>query len=181
MCSFHYCLSPAIISLLVHVCTNTLSTNSNPSAHTTPPLTKLDDLTPPHHTSKQQIGIKSYDKQLETPSHATMPLLILLLALVVVTHALPLQAVDITSRAIQSPFLSDVKSLAWLNTVTFSLICYDVLVGALFCWMWVWGYLRWMARGGAREMETAEMQRQRERRRGRHTLMEGEMRKLGMI
>jgi hypothetical protein len=73
------------------------------------------------------------------------------------------------------------KSPAWLNAMTFTLVCYDVVAGLLFCWMWVRGHLGWIARDRARDSETMEMQRLRGQRGERPTLMEEEMRRLGMV
>tara|TARA_R110002003_G_scaffold433_15_gene19816 strand:+ start:6191 stop:6514 length:324 start_codon:yes stop_codon:yes gene_type:complete len=77
------------------------------------------------------------------------------------------------------------NSPTWLGTVTFTLLCYDVFAAMIFCWLWVCGYLAWMKhRPMGQEIEGVEMGDMGGRRgasRGRQTLMESELRRLGMV
>jgi hypothetical protein len=115
-----------------------------------------------------------------TPAYTTMRLHLLILTFITHTQALP---TNLTSRTDQ---VSAAKSPAWRNAATFTLICYDLVLGSAFCCMWVSGYLAWVRREHAREIERAgrageEVWRGARGRAGRGTLIEDEMRTLGMI
>jgi hypothetical protein len=115
-----------------------------------------------------------------------MYLVIITLALISLTHALP---IDLTPRAVQAALT---KPPAWLNAAASTLVCYDMVLGGAFCCIWACGYFAWVRREETRENERTGILRGRRRalgevprsgrgRAGRETLVEAEMRTLGMI
>jgi hypothetical protein len=132
----------------------------------------------------------------KTPQHqqitTTMLLYIIFFALIVTTTAQPILSDDITSQATQTSVSEPTSPPTWLHSATISLICYDVIAVGAFIWLWVCRYLAWSKRiEGEREEREVQMVREmrRERRareartrtRGRHTLVESEMRRMGML
>lgn len=109
---------------------------------------------------------------------------ILLLLLATTIHALPLTSADKPSQTTQSYSLNDMIPSIWLNAATYSLLCYDAVAVGLLCWLWLCGHLVWMKEGTRTGYERGIEMREIEwagQRRGRQTLIEGEMRRLGMI
>jgi hypothetical protein len=77
------------------------------------------------------------------------------------------------------------RASLWLNTATYSLLCYDVVVVVVFGWCWVCGLLWWMKRDpgvgeGWHDVDWSGMGEGRGSG-GRRTMMEGEMRRVGMF
>jgi hypothetical protein len=108
----------------------------------------------------------------------TLALTIPLLLLTTTTHAL-LHPPTEQPSATQAPrySLNDIIPELWLNAATYSLLCYDAITMGLLCWLWLCGHLGWMKE----DMRVAREVRVDGQRRGRQTLIEGEMRRLGMI
>jgi len=107
--------------------------------------------------------------------------LITILLLVVTARAIPLQNDYFTSKAAEPAIENDMKSPTWLHAVTFPLLCYDVVIIVVLCWLWLFGHLAWMNRiENVRRSAGMEMEMQ-ERGGGRQRRMEREMRRAGMI
>jgi hypothetical protein len=101
-------------------------------------------------------------------SVVTMIYLILILIFIVTANALSMANTAQTAQ-------TQPKLPTWLHTATVWLIFYDVVTVGLFFWLWACRYLVRRKRGeGAAEMGA------RSGRRGRHTMIEEEMRMLGM-
>ncbi|KAF2822738.1 hypothetical protein CC86DRAFT_409523 [Ophiobolus disseminans] len=100
---------------------------------------------------------------------------LLVLVSLVVVNALPLQTGHFASKVTEPATINDMETPAWLHAVTFPLICYDLVIMAVLCWLWLFGHLRWM-RGTAGQGATEGPERA-----GRHTQMERDMRRAGLI
>ncbi|KAH5322285.1 hypothetical protein HBI18_039140 [Parastagonospora nodorum] len=128
------------------------------------PITIL--LTIPHHASTHDETTTPHYTKITTsiimthPTLTSILILILILTLIAATNAFPL-----VSAADAKP-----NPPAWMHAATVWLIFYDVVVAGLFVWIWACGYLvrkreaEWIASGG----------------RSRHSLIETEMRRIGM-
>lgn len=90
------------------------------------------------------------------------------------THAPPLQhSTLVTYTYVETPETEiSMKTPSWLNAVTYPLICYDVVIVAVLCWLWVFGHLWWLRDRGEERME---------RRRQRGSGLEREMRRHGVV
>lgn len=110
------------------------------------------------------------------PLTPTLVLVVVLLA--TTTHALTHPHAEGPSpTAVPSYSLNDMIPELWLNAATYSLLCYDAIAIGLLCWLWLCGHLGWMKE----DMRAVRVVREVGPRRGRQTLIEGEMRRLGMI
>jgi hypothetical protein len=103
-----------------------------------------------------------------------MSLITILIALITITNAVPIPATT----------FENTRPPTWLHSATIVLVCYDVVAVGAFLWLWVCGYLVWSKREERmrqdREFEMVQVRSGR-RPRGRHTLIESEMRRLGML
>jgi hypothetical protein len=113
-----------------------------------------------------------------------MARVLVLLALIAMSSAIPFSGADIASTVIQTNSSEDMNSPSWLNSAAYGLLCYDVLAMAILCWLWWGGYLKWMTEQPAQRVQRREVDRwgmQRDERLGRQALIESEMRRMGMI
>lgn len=77
----------------------------------------------------------------------------------------------------------------WLDAAAYSLLIYDAIAMGLLCWLWLCGHLAWMTKDRnvvlRTNIEMAELERLERardgRRAGRGTLIEGEMRRMGLF
>jgi hypothetical protein len=105
--------------------------------------------------------------------------------LVACAHAFPIPDMDTTSQATQSTSFDTIQSPSWLHAATVPLVCYDVVAMGAFCGLYACGYMVWMKRNNEeRERMVEDMHirevRMRGQRPGRATMIEGNMRRLGM-
>jgi hypothetical protein len=112
-----------------------------------------------------------------------MASILVLLALIAMSYALPLTDADITTEAAQTNSVGDMPSPSWLNSVTYGLLCYDMIAMGILCFLWWSGHLKWMKEREpmVQRQEIDMWGMQRGERPGRQTLIEGEMRRMGMI
>jgi hypothetical protein len=103
--------------------------------------------------------------------------LVTFLTLIITTAALPLQNTDLTPKPAANP---TIQAPPWLHAVTFPLICYDVVIIAVLCWMWASGQLAWLSRPVEQWRGRQSAVRAAGGRRGTRE-MEREMRRVGMI
>jgi hypothetical protein len=113
---------------------------------------------------------------------------IIILVLIGITHALPMPDIDLdtTSQATQTASFDPMQSPTWLHAATVPLVCYDIVAIGAFCWLYACGYMAWMRHNEAterrvEEMHMLELQMRGGRRPGRATMIEGEMRRLGIF
>ena len=68
-------------------------------------------------------------------------LLAIIAALLATAGALPTAAITTSTK----PEFS-LAAASWLSAVTYSLLCYDMVIVAVFVWCWVGGMFWWMKR-----------------------------------
>jgi hypothetical protein len=99
--------------------------------------------------------------------------------LAITTHALPLQNSHTTAKAAENTPRNIMHAPPWLHAVTFPLICYDIVIVAVLCWLWASGHLEWLGRPV--EGRRSGVRVRGVRHRSRDLDMEREMRRVGLI
>ncbi|KAH7410279.1 hypothetical protein DE146DRAFT_344940 [Phaeosphaeria sp. MPI-PUGE-AT-0046c] len=105
---------------------------------------------------------------------------LLFLIMLVIANAFP----TTTSTPASAPPSSTtgIWSPIWLDAATYSLICYDAFVMGLLCWLWLCGHLAWLKQDQSTVLrQDVEMETRMRDGRGRGTMIEGEMRRLGIF
>lgn len=132
-----------------------------------------------HHKNTRQI----ITSQLITMSNVIIAITFITLA--AFAHALPMLDADDNSQGTPTTSIDTMQSPTWLHAATVPLVCYDIIAVGAFCWLYACGYMAWMKRNedmerAVDEMHRVELQMRGGWRPGRATLIEGEMRRLGM-
>ncbi|OAL01417.1 hypothetical protein IQ06DRAFT_347466 [Phaeosphaeriaceae sp. SRC1lsM3a] len=111
-------------------------------------------------------------------------ILILLTLHLALANAIPTAPTSPLNEAAAAPSTPGIWSPIWLDAATYSLICYDAFAMGMLCWLWLCGHLAWLSKDRnvvlRRDIEMVEMDRRTEGR-GRGTMIEGEMRRLGIF